>query len=226
RIRENLIRAIIAEAGPEGRVESRSHREVAAGLNANNAGNLPCAREKPHCAICELWCFVDGRHVEHVTRVAWAAATIGSTAARVISGGCLVPARYKDVAYAMGPGVVALYGDAMGPAALNGQQQAVVVGCALVAEFSDVGKVLPFIRILQIENPSLVRVSCRRTRRKRPSVDHATGARLKDGWICFRSTLSVNRAGANVICRNHPAIADLPLNAEIPLMDIRRLLMQ
>src|SRR5215510_10396954 len=104
-----------------------------------------------------------------MSRVAGAAASTVSAASRIITRIRLVTAGYENIADAMRPRVITLHRNAFSSAALNRKQQAVVVRRTFIAELRNVGEVLSLCRILQIEEPALVRISGRRARSVGPA---------------------------------------------------------
>ena len=114
------------------------------------------------------------------------------------------------VADAPRDGVVRLYRHAVAAAPLHRHQQPVVLRRAVVNDLLDAGVELAFRGVLQIQ--------------------HATGlcvARRCAWTIHCRIDLvrhpEVLRHAADVVRRHHPAGCDLPLVADVPLIDGRRL---
>src|SRR5262245_14282117 len=82
--------------------------------------------------------------------------------------------------------------------------------------------VSPLGRIGQEQCTPLIRIGVRRAGTIGLAGDHATGPGQIDGRIAFDRTLAVNQSVANVIGCDNPVLPYLPLQADVPLMNIGR----
>src|SRR5262245_46480245 len=114
----------------------------------------------------------------------------------------------------MRPGIVPLNRQTLSLPALNRKQHAMIVLCSVIRYILDIAVVLALILIGQIQRSPLVEIG---ESRRRSEVY---------GWIVLSVTQQVNSAVAEVIGRYQPVAPKLSLNAEIPLVNIRRVVIR
>src|SRR5690349_7308900 len=116
----------------------------------------------------------------------------------------------------------------MAEALLPREVQTFIAGGGAIVHDPDRRIELPERRVLQIQRPPLVLVGGARERKSSArGIYRAPGRRRgvprsEDGGVDIFATDEVNGAASDVVGGYQPVLAELPLNAEVPLVHISR----
>ena len=181
-------------------------RAVAA-LPAHQRRELPVAEHRLDHAAANLPDADDRGDVEHVPAIRRAVGVVEIGIVR-IDDRRPGDFRRRRIRHALRQRVVGEDAEVVLQAALCRQQQAMINAAAGIVDVSDRAVELPLHRILQDQPAALVGVAGRRARRK-------------DRRVELRRPPQVRRLVAEIGRRQHP-VAELPLRADVPLLQRRR----
>src|SRR5437867_7353618 len=111
-------------------------------------------------------------------------------------------------------------------AVLKREQQSAIAGGPSIVESNDRVVVRTICRVQQCQQPALLRIGCRRTWIECMTGDRARPALNVHGRIQSPRAPEMNRIGPDVTCFGEPIGSDLLFDAEIPLVQIWRMIIQ
>src|SRR2546426_68519 len=126
----------------------------------------------------------------------------------------------RDIANAVGSGIVRIEADSVADPLLCRQDQAMVAGRSVGFDLIDIAEILTLLRVSQISQPALIDIR-RRVAARRHAGRASERTRDNHRWVQLFADPEMRGFGSHVCGRDQPVASDLPLQTQVPRINCR-----